>query len=557
MIEELKMWFFRLNKAVNIRVYSNLIRRLRLITVSIFLVSLSALAQAPQDTRIALVIGNSDYRNAPELINPKNDARAISLILKKLGFEVINVNDGTKEEILSGIVKMQSALKGRQAIGMLYYAGHGIQSNWRNYIIPVDINLGKGINLSQQAVDVDVVLSAFKNSGTKMNIIVLDACRDNPFGDKSGAKGLAQVDAPPNTYIAFATSPGNVAKDGDDSSGNGLFTGYMIKELLRPAPIEDMFKRVRLQVRKASQGTQIPWDSSSLEIEFSFNDGVKYTLNPIELSRELTAIKVPDVIIASQPIQKINGVDDFQSQKSEWDKIKDSRNPNDFYAYLNKYPNGYISQEAIFKLNQVSKINVTAIPDMNGITQPPDQKRYRVGDEYERVTKDSLTGKVLSKGTSKITKIENGLVYFRSSSGKEGIVTEAGGIVRANNPEATYTFDPPLPNLPADEFQVGKKWTSETYQTSNSGTRRRTDKFIVDRVEDVTVPAGTFKAFVVEREAVIGNKGEISTSQNNTYWYVPGIGVPVKNTRNNIQNVLFNAKERREVTELISFKKGG
>ena len=555
MIEELRMLFFDMKNYLKNKFFFITLRHLRLMALSIVLMSVSALAQAPLDIRVALVIGNSAYTSAPQLGNPQNDAKAMTIILKKLGFEVINVNDGSKDEILSGIKKMQATLKGRQAVAMLYYAGHGLQSNWHNYMVPVDINLSRSVNIPQQNVDIDIVLDAFKNSGTRMNIIVLDACRDNPFGEKSGSKGLAQIDAPLNTYIAFATAPGNVAKDGDEKLGNGLFTSYLIKELQRPAPIEDMFKRVRLQVRKASDGSQIPWDSSSLESEFAFNDGSKHTLNIAELSKELDGLK-PPLVIASNNLPNGASKDDlFEMQKSEWDKIKDSKNPDDFYAYLNKYPNGSISQEATFKLNQLAKVTVTAVPDKYGITQNLNEKYYRVGDEYTVEIRDLNAGKVIRKNTSTINKIENGLVYFRSQAG-EGINTESGATIKTNQPEATFTFDPPLPNRPADGFQIGQKWSSETYESSKFGRVRRFDNFRVDRIEEVTVPAGTFKTFVVEREAFIGNRGGISTSQKNTYWFAPGIGVPIKRTRNNSQNVLFNGFERHEVAVLVSYKKG-
>ena len=552
------MWLpNRLNLSRNYPI-DKFIRLTRCAILTIFLVSFSAIAQAPLDVRIALVIGNSAYVNAPPLVNPKNDARSMTIILRKLGFEVINVEDATRDQILDAIKKMQASMKGRQAVAMLYYAGHGLQSNWHNYMVPVDINPVKTVNIPQQTVDIEIILDAFKNSATRMNIVVLDACRDNPFGEKAGGKGLAQIDAPQNTYIAFATSPGNVAKDGDEKLGNGLFTSYMIKELQRPAPIEDMFKRVRLQVRKASDGSQIPWDSSSLELDFAFNDGKKYTLDSNELSRELSALKMPVAIPVALPTVNLSKVDDFEIQKAEWDKIKDSKNANDFYEYLNRYPNGSISEEATFKLNQLAKVTIAAVPDKYGIIQSPNEVRFRVGDEFKRITKDINTGKVLSQGITTVVRIENGLVYVRSNSGQEAIFTQAGGTVKSNSPEATYTFDPPLPSMPADGFQVGKKWTSEAYEDSSKyGRKTRWDKFFIDRVEEVTVPAGTYKAFVVEREAFIGKRGGISTSQKSTSWWVPGMGLPVKSTRHNVQNTLFNGSEMHEVTELISYKKGG
>ena len=137
----------------------------------------------------------------------------------------------------------------------------------------------------QQTVDVNLVMDAFKVSGARMNILVLDACRDNPFSKNASGKGLAQQDAPSGTFLAYATAPGNVAEDGDAGSGNGLYTQYLLEELRKPASIENVFKRVRLNVRKQSNGRQIPWESTSLEEDFYFNDGVKFTYSPAELQR--------------------------------------------------------------------------------------------------------------------------------------------------------------------------------------------------------------------------------------------------------------------------------
>jgi hypothetical protein len=149
-----------------------------------------------------------------------------------------------------------------------------------------------------------------------MNIIVLDACRDNPFAEKASGKGLAQLDAPPGTYLAFATSPGNVAEDGDVAEGNGLFTQYLLKELQRPASIENVFKRVRLQVRQKSQGRQIPWDSSSLEEEFAFNDGKKFTFNPEDLIKEAQAAKDKEAKLKQEAEAAIQREKDIAAQQA-------------------------------------------------------------------------------------------------------------------------------------------------------------------------------------------------------------------------------------------------
>ena len=527
--------------------------------VGIAIASFSALAQAPLDVRIALVIGNSAYVSAPPLTNPSNDAKAMTNILKRLGFTVINVNDGTKEQMAAGIAQMQAALKGQQAVGMLYYAGHGLQQNWRNYMVPVDIKVGRSMDIPKQTIDVDSVIEAFKMAGTRMNIIVLDACRDNPFGDKTSNKGLAQIIAPPNTYIAFATAPGNVAQDGTEKSGNGLFTEYIIKELQKPAPIEDMFRRVRLQVRKQSNGTQIPWDSSSLENEFAFNDGAKHTFNPDDLAKE-TRAQAEEAAKQFKALKNEDKAAAFAQQKADWDKIKDSKNADDFYAYLNKYPTGLISQQAIFRLNQLAEAKITVQPTQDGILQKPGEKRYRVGDEYEISIKDAKTGKEKEKKSLRVEKIENGLVYIKSNLGDE-ITTEDGATVQVSSinlqgKAVSYSIDPPLPSQPGGDFKVGDKWESEVIENNAGRKRLRNAKISVIGIETLTTPAGTFKTFVVEDFGTIWRGGSTSVTLKRKYWYEPGWGVPMKYIRQNIQDI-SGGFEIHEIHEVISRKRGG
>jgi uncharacterized caspase-like protein len=259
---------------------------LRLVGVAATLAVASAAAQAPLDIRVALIIGNSAYAGAP-LGNPANDARAMSELLRSLGFQVVELRDGNRAQMAAAIGKVRDTLKGKQGVGMLYYAGHGLQLDWHNYMVPVDARLSSAADVPAQAIDLSSVIEAFKGAGNRMNIVVLDACRDNPFASStSSAKGLAQLDAPPGTFLAYATAPGNVAEDGDEQSGNGLYTQYLLQELKKPtAKIEDVFKRVRLNVRRQSQGRQIPWESTSLEDDFYFNDGVKFTIKPEDLER--------------------------------------------------------------------------------------------------------------------------------------------------------------------------------------------------------------------------------------------------------------------------------
>lgn len=266
---------------------------LRLAVVASVLAAVSVSAQAPLDVRVALIIGNSAYPGNMALVNPANDAKDMADVLKRLGFNVVELRDGNKVQMAAAIAKVSDSLKGKQGVGMLYYAGHGLQLDWRNYMVPVDANLKTAADVAVQTIDLSSVIDVFKAAGNRMNIVVLDACRDNPFGSStSSAKGLAQLDAPPSTFLAYATAPGNVAEDGDEKTGNGLYTQYLLQELKRPiAKIEDVFKRVRLNVRKQSNGRQIPWESTSLEDDFFFNDGAKHTIKPEELERMAAEVR--------------------------------------------------------------------------------------------------------------------------------------------------------------------------------------------------------------------------------------------------------------------------
>jgi hypothetical protein len=406
-------------------------------------------AQAPGDLRIALVIGNAAYAGKAALTNPGNDAQAMSETLRGLGFTVVEVRDGSKAQMQEAIAKVKASLQGKQAIGMLYYAGHGLQVDWRNYMVPIDAKMSKASEVPEQTVELGQVIDAFKAAGNRMNIVVLDACRDNPFEGTSSAKGLAQLDAPPGTFLAYATAPGNVAEDGDAKSSNGLYTQFLLQELKKPsAKIEDVFKRVRFHVRKQSQGRQIPWESTSLEDDFYFNAGLKATQRLAESEKDRL----------------------FNEEKAAWDKIKDSKNASDLYAFLQQYPNGNINGLAQSKLEQIQKAQTVVVPDKQGITVGSAFAVYRIGDEYEFVAKDGLTGVV--RGTGKI------VATARGSDEIEGVASNPSLIAGAILTRGGYitkdgggTYDPPISFYPNGELKIGSKATTRTIRTTNSGSK--------------------------------------------------------------------------------------
>ena len=190
--------------------------------------------------RIALVIGNSHYHDSP-LKNPENDANAMAEHLRRMGFSVTLKLDADRKAMVETIRSFGLDLLKQKGVGVFYYAGHGVQLSWRNYLVPVDASIEKISDVETQAVDMGTLLDNLTRARNPMNVIILDACRDNPFGNHVSLeqKGLSQVDAPPGTLLAYATSPGNVASDGEGK--NGLYTEFLLKEMLVPeSKIEDV-----------------------------------------------------------------------------------------------------------------------------------------------------------------------------------------------------------------------------------------------------------------------------------------------------------------------------
>lgn len=233
------------------------------------------------EPRIALVIGNGTYAEAP-LNNPVNDARDMTRVLKDVGFEVISGENMDKKAMLNAIEDFGNRLK-RGGVGLFYFAGHGMQVKGENYLIPVQAVIKKELDVETEAVQLTRVLNEIDEAKNRLNIVILDACRNNPFPrkDRSSAAGLGRVEAPIGTLIAYATNPGNTASDGNGR--NGLYTESLLSVIRSPnLKVEDVFKRVRTQVRQKSDGNQVPWESSSIEGDFYFfYDGAVPTPAPV------------------------------------------------------------------------------------------------------------------------------------------------------------------------------------------------------------------------------------------------------------------------------------
>jgi hypothetical protein len=264
---------------------------------------------APEGKRVALVVGNGRYASSP-LTNPANDADLIAATLRGLGFEVRLQKNADQASMKRAIEDFGAALDkaGPDSIGLFYYAGHGVQMNGRNYLIPVGANINRDADVDIEAVSADWVLEQMRSARNRLNFVILDACRNNPFvrSFRSADGGLAKMDAPAGVLIAYSTAPGDVAADGEGS--NSPYS-VALAQAMRDSdePAELMFKQARDAVRHATADRQTPWEASSLTGQnFYFATAAR----PAAPAAAPTAAIGPDGGRARTPVAKKVDVDD-------------------------------------------------------------------------------------------------------------------------------------------------------------------------------------------------------------------------------------------------------
>ncbi len=446
------------------------------------LASATAQAQTPgalkllRAPRLALVIGNARYLHAPALRNPNHDAASVAEVLRQLKFSVTRRLDAARSEMQAAISDFVQTAGAGGAVALFYFAGHGVQLAWRNFLLPVDAEVEKADDVAHQGVDVEGMLNGLRRAANPMNVVVLDACRANPFASdfRGGGKGLSPIDAPPDTLLAYATSPGNVASDGEGA--NGLYTEQLLRELQVPETrIEDVFKRVRLSVRLKSHGAQIPWESTSLEDDFWF-------LPPARLRA-----------LSEEDKQR-----EFRAELAQWEAVRASSDPAPLEGYLRRYPSGRFAELAQLQLDRVlARRGEKRLPIADAAGNPYSKgwaradTAYRIGDSYSYRVTDLDTHAFKRIGTATVTRITDSEVFFAN-----GLVTDLlGNAVRAVDGRR-FT---PRQQFPL-EYAVGRKWHSRFVATTRKGDAEGVadlDFRIVGR-ERVTGPAGTFDAFVIE-----------------------------------------------------------
>jgi len=240
-----------------------------LMTIIVSVLALGAFG-LPQK-RTALVIGNADYQSSP-LRNPVNDAQAMEFVLKELGFEVITAYDVPTLQQFGKLVKTYGNKLREGGVGLFYYAGHGVQYQGNNYLMPTQANIEKEEDIEFEGFDLDKLLAEVQSAKNDLNIIILDACRDNPYasGFRTAQRGLANIERNiPDVLIAFSTQPNGVASDGDGK--NGIFTEELIKVIRNPGlSISQVMMNVRDNVKTRTNSKQLPWETNLLTREFYF-----------------------------------------------------------------------------------------------------------------------------------------------------------------------------------------------------------------------------------------------------------------------------------------------
>lgn len=323
-------------------------------TLLAWLLLCAAALPALAEKRVALVIGNGVYEGEiGSLVNPPNDAGLMADRLGKLDFEVIKLVDGDQKEMKRAIADFGEKLMqaGPDAVGLFFYAGHGVQIGGENYLIPVDAAITKEADADIEAVSASGILRQMEYAGNRVNIVLLDACRNNPLtrSFRSGDRGLARMDAPTGTFIGYSTAPGAVAADGNGK--NSPYVAALAQELGQPGvPLEETFRNVRVRVMAETQEQQVPWDSSSLTGAFYFKPGAK-------AAAAATVAAAPAV--PAKPAT--SGAEAGATESMFWETIKNSTDPVEYQAYLDSYPSGKFSALARARLARLTNGDVASL----------------------------------------------------------------------------------------------------------------------------------------------------------------------------------------------------
>jgi hypothetical protein len=483
--------------------------------------------------RLALVIGNAAYRSAP-LLNPINDARSMTLALREAGFTVIHHENADQRTMVVALREFGDRLR-QGGTGLFYFSGHGMQIKGRNYLVPVDALVEREDEAAYQTLDAQAVLDKMEAAANLANIMILDACRNNPFARnfRANQQGLAQMDAPSGTLVAYATSPGSVASDGY-GQGNGLYTRHLLEAMRRPGnKVEDVFKQVRSAVRRESKGVQTPWESTSLEGDFYFFGGPSLKTQSA------------DALPSQQPATSQS----LTAEKILWEAVRDSSQPIEVSIYLSRYPEGVFAAAARARIAALTTPSArpgvppehrpdpenTAgqAPTLQVSMRPPQKTNkngFRTGDRWRYQVVDKFKGDVVRNYVSTVDDVlPDG--SLRINAGQMQWDAQGNPLHDSSNEsEASYSGYLLVPPT----LQSGAR-TPLSYEITRKSNGRFVSKdtgkgsMTVKGREKIKTPAGEFNAWRVEIEIYGSSDGDVNRPASGvltwrrtmTGWYVP------------------------------------
>lgn len=442
------------------------------------------------EDRVALVIGNAAYKHFP-LDNPVNDARLIASRLNEAGFKVTLRENLDRAGMLAALREFGAQLN-ENTVAVLFYAGHGLQLRDHNFLVPVDAEIRTEGEIPIQGMDLSFFLDRMSQAKSRVNIVILDACRDNPFAGRRSqntAQGLAQMDAPIGTLLAFATAPGKQTPDNLGGKSNSIYSQHLAQHLLTPGlPVELMFKRVRESVVRETRQLQVPWESSSLQGEFAFKPGINAGAEPADA--------------------------DGAAELALWQSVQASTRADEFRGFLRQYPRSRFADEARARIAALSAPVTTDLMPRVG-----DTWRYRVTDQF-RFGDLYVTARVDAVGAEGVA---------------ETWTTTADAKVRSTRVSLKPAFNP-LPDWGAapPEFAPYLQATESVGLATAIGAQRRA----VDTVsvtlqphwqgeEEVVVAAGRFRAHKLVLRGQASARGA-PVSAEVIVWYAPGVRRIVK-----------------------------
>lgn len=350
--------------------------RLLLGAVASLLVTAAAAQGAGHEQRVALVIGNSAYQQAP-LANPVNDARDMAARLRTLGFDV-TLRENLRTREIGAVYREFRTRITPGAVALFFYAGHGLQVKGQNYFPAVDSDISSEEDVPLQSLNLGTLLDNMEEAKAGVSLVLLDACRDNPFARRfrSASRGLAKVEAASGTLIHYATRPGSVAADGDGR--NGTYTEALLAQIGDPGvPVETMLKRVTNRVVASTKGRQEPWVEGSLRGDFYFS--------PLPATAERPA---QDGASASLP--RARSAEEIED--AFWDRIKDDREATGYQEYLKQYPSGRYAAHARISIARLQGTGDTSTGGGQALRVDLDRRHKECAEGASRMGNQLLSG---------------------------------------------------------------------------------------------------------------------------------------------------------------------